>query len=540
MERSAFSMPLSKLPLLRDNNPAAFAAAADRFGLAPSEGASEGVEQGKGASSQLPFFPYYACLFGLAWCAMAALRVPHVTLTPALLVTVLAAVFLVGRDSAGVDTEPRVTRAQSRAAGRGAAVSDGATAASKAAGGVPGGAAEEDDSWRPFAEATTVGRLVPFGTVLRRAEEFSAASEAGGGNKWSEPPGDTFWCRGLHYLSDKKKFTSRQPCFPLLGIDLWMAPDGGGPCKHFAPHSQSYVSKLLRNPAIDPAVASAFVGCAVGPTGLPPPVPPDLHVLVVNFYLPWGNFVAYFLRPPSAAPTIAGEAVGAASAAEAGAAAGEAATAAAKAAATEAAAEAASKTLVRRLYDQFVAGDDEYRDARFKIIPRVFEGPWFVRHTVGKGNKAAKLAEQIELAYHNGPHYFEVGINVSESAFGNKILGVVKQNISNISIDLAFIIEGVTTAELPERVLGALRFHNLDVPNAPVLPNACDQAKDPPQASPQALAPEAQGGGQLSTASGVSVEVSARDKLAKGLISSAEQAEIMRCHKLLEGRGSAL
>ena len=50
--------------------------------------------------------------------------------------------------------------------------------------------------------------------------------------------------------------------------------------------SQSYVQKLLRNPSIDPAVASLF-GVGLGLGGAPPPVPADFHLLVVNFHLPW-------------------------------------------------------------------------------------------------------------------------------------------------------------------------------------------------------------------------------------------------------------
>lgn len=61
-------------------------------------------------------------------------------------------------------------------------------------------------------------------------------------------------------------------------------------------------------------------------------------------------------------------------------------------------------------------------------------------------------------------------INVSNSAVGNRILAVVKTYVSSVSIDLGFVVEGVAEDELPERLLGALRFHSLDVANAPYLP----------------------------------------------------------------------
>jgi len=119
----------------------------------------------------------------------------------------------------------------------------------------------------------------------------------------------------------------------------------------------------------------------------------------------------------------------------------------------------------------------------------VFDGPWLVRHAVGKGNKAAKLGEHIELKYYVGPHHFEIDVNVSQSAFGNRILSVVTSYISSVSIDLGFVVEGVEEAQLPERVLGALRFHSLDLPNAPFLPpqSATSPTEENPRLSPSSI-----------------------------------------------------
>jgi hypothetical protein len=63
-----------------------------------------------------------------------------------------------------------------------------------------------DRMWEAFAGRTTVGPLLPFGAgPLTRPEEFTAALALGGGNKWSEPPGALFWCRGARYLQDRQK-----------------------------------------------------------------------------------------------------------------------------------------------------------------------------------------------------------------------------------------------------------------------------------------------------------------------------------------------
>ena len=196
----------------------------------------------------------------------------------------------------------------------------------------------------------------------------------------------------------------------------------------------------------------------------------------------WGNFVAYYLRPQTNITDNEEDNEGLASAKR-----------------------------VMDLYERFAFADDQFRNLRLKMTPRVVEGPWLVRKAVGKGNKAAKLAEHIELTYHrevlvskgsstethshdndtaeSDPEvnlvdepqlreekvkkglgkYLEVEVNVSNSAVGNSILSVVAGYMSCVSIDLGMVIEGVEERELPERILGALRFHKLDI-NAPFLP----------------------------------------------------------------------
>lgn len=186
-----------------------------------------------------------------------------------------------------------------------------------------------------------------------------------------------------------------------------------------------------------------------------------LHVFVINFLLPWGNFVGYFLRPPKPKSSVKGGSKAPS---------GEVLSESTPATTTEAAAEEAAALRVHALYDAFIEGSDADRDAVLKIIPRVFDGPWLVRQAVGKGNKAAKLAEHIELTYYRGPNHFEVNVDVSASAMGNRILGVVRAYVASVAVDLGFVLEGTCDAELPERLLGALRFHSLDVINAPLLP----------------------------------------------------------------------
>mmetsp|Transcript_26848 Transcript_26848/g.81090 ORF Transcript_26848/g.81090 Transcript_26848/m.81090 type:complete len:157 (+) Transcript_26848:775-1245(+) len=116
----------------------------------------------------------------------------------------------------------------------------------------------------------------------------------------------------------------------------------------------------------------------------------------------------------------------------------------------------------RNVLRKFLAGDDAYRDARLKLIPRVVEGNWLVRRAVGSGANAAKLSEALRLAYFSGPDYFEVVADIVGSAVARRILSVVRSGTSSLVLDLALVVEGVDEAELPERVLGAARLHRVD------------------------------------------------------------------------------
>jgi len=130
--------------------------------------------------------------------------------------------------------------------------------------------------------------------------------------------------------------------------------------------------------------------------------------------------------------------------------------------------------VARDVFERFILGDDNYRDNRLKLIPRVVEGNWIVRRAVGAGNNAAKLAEAIKLTYFSGPDYFEVDVDIVGSPFARRILSVARSATSSLVLDLAFVIEAVDRPELPERIFGAVRIHRVDPDKAPDLEDPID------------------------------------------------------------------
>ena len=96
-----------------------------------------------------------------------------------------------------------------------------------------------------------------------------------------------------------------------------------------------------------------------------------------------------------------------------------------------------------------------------------------VKQAVGNGNRCAKLAEKklgIPVTFYRGAEYVEVDIDIMSSAIARGILSVVRSAAGHVTLDLAFILEGVEPGELPERILGAVRIHRCDPFRAPELP----------------------------------------------------------------------
>merc|ERR1712150_309732 len=157
---------------------------------------------------------------------------------------------------------------------------------------------------------------------------------------------------------------------------------------------------------------------------------------LVNFLLPFGNLVAYFKIPPlEDFPRKVGN-----------------------------------------VWSKFITGDQEYRDARLKLLPVVVEGPWIVKAAVGSGKSPALLGKVIPLQYFfrhatgNSKAIYEVDIIITASSIAKGILSVVKGHTRSLTIAFGFIIEAAEEEELPESVLCNFQLHELNLEDCPQLP----------------------------------------------------------------------
>jgi hypothetical protein len=228
-----------------------------------------------------------------------------------------------------------------------------------------------------------------------------------GSSCWSEPPDPAiFHVRGSNYLEDKVKIPSGRSPFKCRGVDLWMTDN---PERHIARHPNVLGGKIHEE-----------------------------DTFLVNFLLPFGNFVAYFSVPPiSEFPN----------------------------------------NEVASVWSSFVDGDQQYRDARLKLLPVVIDGPWIVKAAVGNGKAPALLGKVIPLQYFfrkpvgTKKGIYEVDVIITASSIAKGILSVVKGHTNSLTIAFALIIEAATHEELPETVLCSYQIHALNLDDCPHLPD---------------------------------------------------------------------
>ncbi|XP_057483584.1 protein ENHANCED DISEASE RESISTANCE 2-like isoform X1 [Actinidia eriantha] len=116
------------------------------------------------------------------------------------------------------------------------------------------------------------------------------------------------------------------------------------------------------------------------------------------------------------------------------------------------------------LLENFIRGDDAYRNSRFKLIPYISTGSWIVKQSVGK--KACLVGQALEINYFHGKNYLELGIDVGSSTVARGVVSLVLGYLNNLVIEMAFLIQANTPDELPEHLLGTCRLNHLDASKA--------------------------------------------------------------------------
>ncbi|KAF6261931.1 hypothetical protein COO60DRAFT_1699518 [Scenedesmus sp. NREL 46B-D3] len=115
----------------------------------------------------------------------------------------------------------------------------------------------------------------------------------------------------------------------------------------------------------------------------------------------------------------------------------------------------------------FIHGADAERSSILKMIPHIEVGSWLVKRTVG--TTPFIVGRKLETTYHMTDRYIEVDIDVTTCKTAGFIVQSIRGVTTSMVVDLAFLLEGQRPAELPEQLLGGLRFTHLDMGAAAAL-----------------------------------------------------------------------
>ena len=117
------------------------------------------------------------------------------------------------------------------------------------------------------------------------------------------------------------------------------------------------------------------------------------------------------------------------------------------------------------LMDKFLKGDDAFRNSRLKMIANIVRGPWIVKKAVGE-QAICIIGRALSCKYCVTENFIEVDIDIGSSMVASAIVHLAFGYISTLTVDLAFLIESQAESELPEKLLGAFRFSDLNPASA--------------------------------------------------------------------------
>ena len=245
-------------------------------------------------------------------------------------------------------------------------------------------------------------------------------------NCWSESPAEIFSIRGPDYMNgDKKKIGCKNYLLQARGCDLFLTQD--------------------HNKTIDNITLHGGLGGTLR----------KKPTLLFRFLFPWGMLIQYYEVPPKFVPFM-----------KMGMSNDE------KRRLSIEGFTNAEKALARWL----ASDDDEFKNDRLKLIAIVPEGPWIVRNLVT--GKPALIGRRLKVTYTYIPRKNDsldclqiCDLDISSgTAIAKNAVNVTRRYLRSLqAVDIGFVIEGKSQAELPEEMMGSTRLHQVDPTQAPAV-----------------------------------------------------------------------
>ena len=257
---------------------------------------------------------------------------------------------------------------------------------------------------------------------------------------WTEDDLTSTQVRGPSYLADNKKIPCGPPLYTLVHLDIFykrkdeerVTAASALPDSYLHSPSFAALSATRGEWAKDPAAATVIINLAF-------PGPKATQMNCVMYYMrrvPPAEYLAKHVETQPHDDTMVG---------------------------VEAARIRAFDVTLRR----FRQGSDEYRAGKLKIIPRVAEGGYIVKKTIGR--VPALLGKKLKMWYRldDKLNCIEMTGDVGSSTVAGKIISLVKKQCEKLVVDMTFLLQGDSGDELPESVLGGVRISHCDMDRIP-------------------------------------------------------------------------
>ena len=218
---------------------------------------------------------------------------------------------------------------------------------------------------------------------------------------WSRPKPESFRLRGKTYMTDHVKTASAPCAFELVAVDMFEVKE---PTVNIAAHPRNRVA--LAHARGDPDwffVVNIMV-----------PGPPNL------------SFVAYMRGNQE---------------------------------------DLRADTPFGRVANPFFFGsDNEFRNNRFKLVPKIVDGPLMLRMAVKE--KPALIGNKLKNKYWKGDNYFEIDVDVTSNAVAKYSTSIAIGACSMVVVDMGFCLQGENDDELPEVLMGCVKCDHIDISTA--------------------------------------------------------------------------
>jgi len=117
------------------------------------------------------------------------------------------------------------------------------------------------------------------------------------------------------------------------------------------------------------------------------------------------------------------------------------------------------KSLLPKLFLDFLEKGDDFRNNRLKMIPKVIRGPWIVRKSVQ--SVPIIIGRKVTLTFYQGEDYLECDMLCDSSFLASSIISFARPMAESVSIELQWTIEGKSEEELPERLFAGVMIGNV-------------------------------------------------------------------------------